>query len=61
MPRTPEHAAKLDMQNGNTFWHDAIDKEIKELLDMDCFEFFPARHHTTLWGQVAEHYAPHGI
>ena len=48
MPRTPEHAAKLDMQNGNTFWHDAIDKEIKALLDMDYFEFFPAGHHTTL-------------
>ena len=58
VPRTPEFAMKFDKQNGNTFWQDAIDKEIKALLDMDCFEFFPAGHHTTLgdeWQRTTLH------
>ena len=58
VPQTPEHAAKLDMQNGNTFWQDAIDKEIKVLLDMDCFEFFPDGRHTILgdeWQSTTPH------
>ena len=58
MPQTPEHAEKLDMQNGNMFCQDAVDKEIKALHDMDCFEFFPARNHTALgdeWQRTTLH------
>ena len=31
-PKNPDHAMKLDKNNCNTFWQDAIDKEIKALL-----------------------------
>ena len=58
VPKTPEHAVKLDNENGNTCWKDAIDKEIKALLDLECFEFHPAGHHTTLgegWQRTTLH------
>ena len=48
VPRTPEHAVKLYEQNANRFWKDAIEMEIRALLDLDCFKFFSAGHHTTL-------------
>ena len=38
VPRTPEHTVRLDKQNGNTFWQNAIDKVIKALLDMDLLK-----------------------
>ena len=38
----------MDKKNGNTFWQDAIDKDIKALLEMDCFEFHTDGYHTTL-------------
>ena len=31
MPRSIEEAEALDRANGNTFWRDASDKEVKEL------------------------------
>ena len=39
---------KIDEQNGNRFWQDTIEMEIKTLLDLDCFEFLSAGHHTTI-------------
>ncbi len=49
VPRNMEHAQRIDKENGNTFWQDAFGKkEVKALLDLDCFEFHPAGHHLTL-------------
>ena len=31
MPKSVEHALELDKQNGNTFWYDAIQKEMKNV------------------------------
>ena len=48
VPRNPDHAQKIDKANGDTMWQDAFEKEVKALLDMDCFEFHPAGHHHNL-------------
>ena len=58
VPRTTEHAKKIDEKNGNTFWQDAYVKECKALLDLDCFEFHLAGHHKTLgseWQRTSLH------
>ena len=58
VPRHAEHAKKIDAANGNTFWQDAFEKEVKALLDLDCFEFHPAGHHQTLgdgWQRTTLH------
>ncbi len=39
IPRNVKQALELDRENGNTFWADAIRKEIASLLAFDCFEF----------------------
>ena len=39
VPRSVTHALELDAEAGNTFWGDAIRKEIASLLALDCFEF----------------------
>ena len=39
VPKKPEHAMKLGEKNGNEFWQDVINKEIKALLEMDCLSF----------------------
>ena len=39
VPRNVRHALELDREAGNTFWADAIRKEIGSLLALDCFEF----------------------
>jgi hypothetical protein len=39
VPRSVKHALELDAENGNTFWADAIRKEIDSLLALDCFQF----------------------
>ena len=39
VPRTIAEALELDAANGNNHWQEAIDKEMKALLDMECFEF----------------------
>ena len=40
-----EHAIEIDRLNGNTLWQDDMVKEVKALLDLDCFEFKPAGYH----------------
>ena len=42
VPRTVDQARKIDAGNGDQLWQAAIDKELKSLLDLDCFEFKPA-------------------
>ncbi len=39
LPKTVEEAIALDTENGNTFWYDAIQKEIKNVLC--AFKFLP--------------------
>lgn len=39
VPSSVEHAYALDKANGDTYWTDAIEKEIKSLLMMECFDF----------------------
>ena len=39
MPRNGKHALEIDKINGNAFWEDSLEKEIKSLLHLDCFEF----------------------
>ena len=39
VPTDVRDAYSLDTQNKNTFWADAIKKEIASLLALDCFEF----------------------
>jgi hypothetical protein len=39
IPRNVAHALELDREAGNTFWADAIHKEVASLLALDCFEF----------------------
>ena len=45
VPRNVKHALEIDKMNGNTFWQDSIDKEMKGLLDLECFEFKPSGYH----------------
>ena len=40
MPHTVKEAIIFDKKNGNNLWQEAIDKEIKALYDLDCFEFW---------------------
>ena len=39
VPRNVRHAYELDESNGNTYWRDAIEKEISSLLALNCFDF----------------------
>ena len=39
VPQSVRHALQLDADAGNTFWMDAIKKEIDYLLALDCFSF----------------------
>jgi hypothetical protein len=39
IPRNVKHALELDAKAGNTFWSDAIRKEVESLLNLDCFSF----------------------
>ena len=39
IPRNREEILRLDKINGNTFWEEAIDKEIGQLLDYETFNF----------------------
>ena len=58
VPRNVEDAIRIDKENNNTFWQDAYEKEIKALLDLDCFEFFPAGYHYKLgdgWQRTTLH------
>ena len=58
VPKNTEHAQRIDKENGNTLWQDAFEKEVKALLDLDCFEFHPAGHHKTLgegWQRTTLH------
>ena len=58
VPRTVEQARQFDAANGNTYWQDAMDKEVKALMDLDCFEVKPAGHSSTLdntWQKTTLH------
>ena len=48
VPRDVNHSKKLDQKNGNDLWKQAGDKEVKALLDLDCFDFHPAGYHESL-------------
>jgi hypothetical protein len=39
VPKITKEAYELDKENGNTYWADAIQKEIDSLLAKHCFEF----------------------
>ena len=41
VPRNVNEAIKLDEENGDTFWQDAMRLEVGALVDLDCFEFKP--------------------
>ena len=41
MPRTVREATKLDEQNNNTDWIDAVNKEIDLFMSFDVFEVLP--------------------
>ena len=58
VPRTVSDAIRIDKTNGNTYWQDAMDKEVEALLELDCFEFKPAAHHEKLddtWQRTTLH------
>ena len=58
VPRNSEHAKRIDASQGNTYWEDAFGKEVKALLDLDCFEFHPAGYHEKLgseWQRTSLH------
>ena len=58
VPRSVKHADELDVKNGNNFWKEAFEKEVKALLDLDCFEFHPAGYHQSLdktWQRTTLH------
>ena len=44
VPRNVTHALELDREARNTFWADAIRKEVASLLALDCFEFHAPDH-----------------
>jgi hypothetical protein len=44
VPQNVEQAIKLDEANGNTAWQDAIEKEMSQLIRLECFDFKPANH-----------------
>ncbi len=39
VPNTVKQALELDELNGNSYWQDAIKKEMDALMELDCFEF----------------------
>jgi hypothetical protein len=39
IPRSVKHAMELNEAAGNTYWADAIRKEVESLLALDCFTF----------------------
>ena len=48
----------MDKSQGNTFWQDAYAKEVKALLDLDCFKFHPAGYHENIgseWQRTSLH------
>ena len=58
VPKSVRHALEIDKANGNTFWEDSLEKEIKSLLDLDCFEFKPFGYHEKLdnsWQKTTLH------
>ena len=61
VPKNSEHVKRIDAANNNTFcWQDAYVKEVKALLDLDCFEFHPAEYHEGL-GSEWQRTSPHMI
>ena len=44
IPRNVKHAYDLDKENDNSFWKDAMEKEINSLLKMNVFQFHPSNY-----------------
>ena len=44
VPKTMAHARKIDAAINNTHWQDAAKREVKALMDLDCFEFHENGH-----------------
>ena len=58
VPKNVKDALEIDKANGNTFWGGSLEKEIKSLLDLDCFECKPFGHHEKLddsWQKTTLH------
>ena len=58
VPRNLEHAKRIDASQENTYWEAAFGKEVKALLDLDCFEFHQAGYHENLgseWQRTSLH------
>jgi len=58
VPKNMAHARKLDAANNNNHWQDAAKREVKALMDLDCFEFHENGHHEKLdssWQRTTLH------
>ncbi|CAJ1970505.1 unnamed protein product [Cylindrotheca closterium] len=44
IPRTVKEALALDDDNGNHFWHEAMEQEIASLIAMNCFDFHSSNY-----------------
>jgi len=50
VPKNMAHARRIDAANNNTHWQDAAKREVKALMDLDCYEFHDNGHHKKLDG-----------
>ena len=44
VPANVKQALLFDRENGNNKWAEAMEKEMKALIDLKCFEFHPPSH-----------------
>ena len=47
LTRTWDQVVKLDISNGNTFWQDAVEKEMADLIHHNCFKFMASNFKPT--------------
>jgi hypothetical protein len=57
VPRNVKEAIRLDKENGNTLWQDAMQAEIKQLLDFKTFQILP-KGETTFPDMAKYQYVP---
>jgi hypothetical protein len=55
VPYSISHALRLDAQNGNNFWRDAIDKELKQLNDYKTFHLKQPHDNLTDYTRIPYH------